>query len=126
MPDRVRKRDGKRPRTLRRANAKNVDVLCDQVVEHIRRGIAQRLLADAPGSRSVTREAIARYLDVPEHQVEQVFQRLVRNGKLSRAANEGAHDSTRAWFFAGPFSGWAPTYWELRDFEWWQRNDSAA
>ena len=71
-----RARTAKRPAGLRRANAKNMEKLFARVVAHIRCGLREGVLRES-ANPIVTREAIARYLAVPEHQVEQVFKRLV-------------------------------------------------
>lgn len=103
---------------LRVPNAKDPARLYDQVVAHLCRGVAQAVLK-VGGNSSITREAVARYLRVPPHQVEQVYARLTREGLLTQGRNEGAHDTHRAKFFYGCGTGWAPTYWSLRNPTRW-------
>jgi hypothetical protein len=103
---------------LRRSNARSLQKLHDEVVSHIVRGVQEGVLSES--ANRITREAVARRLAVPEHQVEQVFARLVRRGLLRREPNNGAHDTTRNWFFGGAGTGWAPTYWCLRNFARWR------
>lgn len=103
---------------LRRANARSLPKLQDAVIELIGRGLREGVLGER--ANFVTREAIARRLAVPEHQVEQVFARLVREGLLLRQPNTGAHDTIRNAFFGGPATGWAPTYWRLRNLARWR------
>jgi DNA-binding transcriptional MocR family regulator len=113
--DKVPKRRSYR---LRVTNAKDPERLYARVVAHLCRGIAQKVLKVGSGS-SITREAVARYLHVPVHQVAQVYARLTREGLMTQERNDGAHDTRRAKFFYGSGTGWAPTYWSLRNEARW-------
>lgn len=84
----------------------------------IARGVREKVPGEHTGR--VTREAIARRLAVPQHQVEQVLARLVREGLLAKEPDSGAHETTRSRLFRGADTGWAPTYWRLRDLPRWR------
>lgn len=112
------KSEKRRTSTVRRANAKSITRLQDTVLNHIVRGLREGVLSET--ADLITREAVARRLTVPEHQVEQVFARLVQQGLLAKQPNNGAHDTRRNWLFGGSDTGWAPTYWRLRNLARWR------
>lgn len=60
-------------------------------------------------------ENIAYELNVPTHQVEQVFQELNQKGIVSQARNSAPHDTNRNYFGGGPAKGWGGSLYTLLD-----------
>lgn len=112
-------RPHKRPKPLRRSNARSIEALHSQVLALLLEGIRQGVLTAEKSGSIVTREAVARTLGVPNHQVEQVFCRLRIARLLVQDPNDGPHDSYRARMFGGSMTGWAPTYWRLVNPDVW-------
>lgn len=64
--------------------------------------IIEKIMADDSLRKCLTKEDVARYLQVKECQVEQVFMELNREGILSQPVHHAPHDSQRdPWGFYG-------------------------
>ena len=104
----------KRKPSLRRSNAKDLDKLENQVLALIYEGLDKKILGLSNGvsyySNRVSKEGLSHTLNVPEHQVHQVLQRLNLKGLLSQKRNFAPHDSRRDHFCPGSGSAWMPSY----------------
>lgn len=70
--------------------------------------------AKAAGINGLTKEETARKLNCPEYQIEQIFMRLNRKGKLHQAVHIMPHDIDRNVSAYGGVSGWISDWYEFR------------
>ncbi len=100
----------KRKPILRRANANQekvnqaVDFLVDLIKKDSR--ISENI------HHTITKEAVAKIINVPEHQVRIAFHKLNLIGKLSQGVNVPPHDSKRD-FWGGNDSSWSATKYTI-------------
>lgn len=100
----------KRKHTLRRANANQ------EKVNHAVEFLVDLIKKDTELSESIhntiTKEAVAKIMNVPEHQVRIAFHKLNLIGKLSQGVNIPPHDSMRD-FWGGNDSSWSATQYKI-------------
>lgn len=102
---------GKRKHFMRRQNflQEQVDQAVTMIISYIKSN--EKLLTTLRGS--VTKEGIAKLLEVPEHQVKISFHKLNQQGILSQPSHKPPHDSKRD-FWGGNDSSWAASSYEIK------------
>lgn len=95
---------------LRRSNCKDFEKLENDVLELLQFGVKHNLLR----ADGVTRESVADYFEIPEHQAEQVMQKLKLKGFLGTPSNRAPHDSTRDPMNRGFDSSWVGSVFPVR------------
>lgn len=100
-------------RGLRRANHKNLPRLQEDVLLFLKDAVSKNLIGPGAKFQSITREAVAAHFEVPEHQIDQVFQNLKVAGLMGTGYNEPPHDSTRERLGGGD-SSWIGTLYPVR------------
>ncbi len=100
----------KRKPTLRRANANQEKV--SNVVEFLVDLIKKDTDLSENIHNTITKESVAKIMNVPEHQVRIAFHKLNLIGKLSQGVNVPPHDSKRD-FWGGHDSSWSATQYTI-------------
>ncbi len=102
---------GKRKPFMRRQNflQEQVDKAVSMIISYIKSN--EKLLTALGGS--VTKEGIAKLLEVPEHQVKITFHKLNQQGILSQPHNIPPHDSKRD-FWGGNDSSWTASSYTIK------------
>lgn len=98
---------------LRRANHKNLPKLQENVLAFLKEAVSKNLLGASSYELNITREAVAAHFEVPEHQIDQVFQNLKVAGLMGTGYNNPPHDSTRERLGGGD-SSWIATKYPVR------------
>lgn len=102
----------KHVKNVRFSNHQNLEKLEAEVLDYLAKGVEENFF----GYYEISREAVSRHFEVPEHQAEQVFQSLKIKGYLGTAENRAPHDSKRD---MSPMGGgwdnsWMGSLWPIR------------
>ncbi len=100
----------KRQSFLRRPNAfqEKVNKAVEHLIDFLKKD--EKILEKI--NRQITKEIVAKLLNVPEHQVKVAFHNLNLMGKLSQGVNKPPHDSKRD-FWGRHDSSWIATKYTI-------------